>query len=71
MFHWLEMQVLCLLAVLVPAAEVPNEHALDHFAWAALAASTVTLNVTELWPPDTGPGPGANTIKQIRNLRMD
>lgn len=54
--------------VLVPAAEVPTEHALDHFAWAALAVSTVTLNVTELWPPDTGPGPGANTIKHIRNL---
>lgn len=54
--------------VLVPDAEVPTEHALYHFAWAALAVSTVTLNVTELWPPDTGPGPGANSIKQIRNL---
>lgn len=68
-FHWLETQVLGSLAGGTCWCQQQRSRlSTRRIILLALVVSMVTLNVTELWPPDTGPGPGANSIKQIRNL---
>lgn len=54
--------------VSVPAAGGTTERAPYRFARAGVPIFTVTLNVTELWPPDTSSIPGANTIIRIRKI---